>query len=105
MVEAKARLVATDLRKDKLYVRVYLICLNFLVQILFPFISLIALNFLTYRTIKESEATLLQNIRFVIHQGKNRMLVTSRFFAISEFITLAKIALMAYSKFSKETPE
>lgn len=59
----EVRLVPTALRKNKIYIRVYLICLNFLVQILIPFTVLIIFNFLTYRTIKESERTLLQNYR------------------------------------------
>ena len=68
----KARLVATALRKDKLYIRIYLICMNFVVQILIPFVVLIILNLLTYRTIKESETALLQNIR-IHYSCKSRM--------------------------------
>ena len=55
--------MATDLRRDKIYIRVYLICMNFVVQIFIPFVVLITLNFLTYRTIKASEENLLNNIR------------------------------------------
>ena len=57
------RLKATDLRKDKIYIRVYLICMNFVVQILVPFIVLIILNLLTYITIRDSEKNLGENIR------------------------------------------
>ena len=45
-------------RKNKTYIRVYLICSNFIVQILIPFITLVLLNFKTYQTIKESEKKL-----------------------------------------------
>ena len=61
--DPEVRLIPTSLRKNKIYIRVYLICLNFVVQILVPFTVLIIFNFLTYRTIKESEKALLQNIR------------------------------------------
>ena len=37
----RAKLMATDMRKDKTYIRVYLICMNFLVQIVIPFAVLI----------------------------------------------------------------
>ena len=62
--ETRVRLVPTDLRKNKIYVRVYLTCMNFVVQILIPFTVLILLNFFTYRTIKASEQNLLQNYRY-----------------------------------------
>ena len=48
----------TDLRKNKLYVMVYLVFLNFIVQILVPFTTLIVVNYRTYLTIKESEQNL-----------------------------------------------
>ena len=57
------RLKPTDLRKDKIYIRVYLICMNFIVQILVPFVILIILNLLTYITIRDSEKNLGENIR------------------------------------------
>ena len=61
------RLTPTNLRKNKIYIRVYLICMNFVVQILIPFIVLIILNLLTYQTIKESEKNLIRNVRYIIH--------------------------------------
>ena len=48
----------TELRKNKLYVMVYLVFLNFIVQILVPFTTLIVVNYRTYLTIKESEQNL-----------------------------------------------
>ena len=57
------KLVPTALREDKYYIRVYLISINFLVQILIPFVTLVILNFMTYSTIKESEKKLLNNYR------------------------------------------
>jgi len=68
----RAKLMATDMRKDKTYIRVYLICMNFLVQIVIPFAVLIGFNWLTYRTMKESEKTLLQNIRVHYQSNRNR---------------------------------
>ena len=68
----RARLVATEMRKDNTYIRVYLICMNFLVQIVIPFAVLIIFNWLTYRTMKESEKTLLQNIR-VHYKSQTRL--------------------------------
>jgi len=64
------RLKPTELRKDKIYIRVYLISINFVVQILIPFIVLVIFNLLTYRTIKESEKNLIQNVR--IHYSSRR---------------------------------
>ena len=74
MVDAplRARLVATEMRKDNTYIRVYLICMNFLVQIVIPFTILIIFNWLTYRTMKESEKTLLNNIR-VHYKSQTRL--------------------------------
>ena len=66
------KLEATAMRKDKTYIRVYLICMNFLVQIIIPFAILIGFNWLTYRTMKESEKTLLQNIRVHYQSNRNR---------------------------------
>jgi len=71
-IPTRARLVATEMRKNNTYIRVYLICMNFLVQIVIPFAVLIIFNWLTYRTMKESEKTLLQNIR-VHYQSRNRL--------------------------------
>ena len=62
-MKTRVTLQPTDLRKNKMYVRVYLICMNFIVQLLIPFTVLILLNYLTYRTIKVSEKNLLQNFR------------------------------------------
>ena len=48
----RAKLMATDMRKDKTYIRVYLICMNFLVQIVIPFAVLIGnVQFLQFCTI------------------------------------------------------
>ena len=48
----RAKLIATDMRKDKTYIRVYLICMNFLVQIVIPFAVLIGnVQFLQFCTI------------------------------------------------------
>ena len=62
-MKTRVTLQPTELRKNKIYVRVYLICMNFIVQLLIPFTVLIMLNYLTYRTIKVSEKNLLQNFR------------------------------------------
>ena len=53
--------VPTELRQNKLYFILYLICSNFVVQILIPFVTLVVLNYKTYRCIKDSERNLIQN--------------------------------------------
>ena len=45
VVDYEMRLVPTELRKDKLYVRIYLIWTNLIMQIVLPFVILISLNY------------------------------------------------------------
>ena len=54
----------TDLRLEPIYIRVYILWMNLLLQIIGPFILLIVLNVLTYKRIKDFEQTLNDTLRF-----------------------------------------
>ena len=59
----RAKLMATDMRKDKTYIRVYLICMNFLVQIVIPFAVLIGKIQLYFHTILVNDRTSILLVR------------------------------------------
>ena len=59
----RAKLMATDMRKDKTYIRVYLICMNFLVQIVIPFAVLIGKIQLYFYTILVNDRTSILLVR------------------------------------------
>jgi len=68
-----------------MYVRIYLICINFFVQIFIPFVTLVILNFKTYQTIKDSEKKLVKNFQVCKWIAKFEVLQTSKYFLISFF--------------------
>ena len=53
----------TDLRLNRIYIRVYILWMNLLLQIIGPFVLLIVLNVLTYKRIKDFEQTLNDTLR------------------------------------------
>ena len=59
----KISITATDLRINRIYIRVYILWLNLIVQIIVPFVLLIVLNILTYKKIVEFEQNLSNQMR------------------------------------------
>eukprot|EP00095_Tigriopus_kingsejongensis_P007902 snap_masked-scaffold132_size323655-processed-gene-1.0 protein:Tk07902 transcript:snap_masked-scaffold132_size323655-processed-gene-1.0-mRNA-1 annotation:"solute carrier family 12 member 9" len=59
----KTLLVPTSLRRNKLYIRIYLIWINLFAQIIIPFVLLVTMNYKIYSTIKKSESDLRKNLR------------------------------------------
>ncbi|TRY71961.1 hypothetical protein TCAL_14087 [Tigriopus californicus] len=53
-------ILPTDLRTNSTYIRVYILWMNFLIQIIIPFILLIVLNIKIFDKIKEFEQNLVQ---------------------------------------------
>ena len=53
----------TELRLDEWYIRIYILWMNFVLQIIGPFILLIVLNVLTYKKILAFERTLSDTLR------------------------------------------
>ena len=70
------RLQPAKFRQSKLYILAYVVSLNFVVQILIPFTTLIACNYKTYMTIKESEKNLSTN--YSIHFKSRRAAIVRR---------------------------
>lgn len=62
-LEYKTLLVPTSLRRNKIYIRVYLIWINLFAQIIIPFVLLVTLNYKIYSTIKKSESNLRNHLR------------------------------------------
>ena len=59
----KISITATDLRINRIYIRVYILWLNLIVQIIVPFVLLTVLNILTYKKIVEFEQNLSNQMR------------------------------------------
>ena len=56
-------LMPTALRINEWYIRIYILWMNFVLQIIGPFILLIVLNVLTYKKILDFERTLSDTLR------------------------------------------
>ena len=59
----KISIGATDMRINRIYIRVYIIWLNLIVLVIVPFVLLIVLNILTYKKIVEFEQNLSNQMR------------------------------------------
>ena len=59
----KISIAATEIRINRIYIRVYILWLNLIVQIIVPFVLLIVLNILTYKKIVEFEQNLSNQMR------------------------------------------